>query len=110
MIIGVFQLGADQVEVIVDKENTMFRDASSGTTTTIQGLKLSKAWVIKEHPDLKDDDEWKKKAIERLKVHIKKFKTETQKINYIKDELEKHGYTPLYKQKAGWRPTKFWCQ
>lgn len=107
MIIAVFQLGSEQVEVIVDKENIMFRDAGSGTTTTIHGLKLSKQGVITEHPDLKDDPEWKKKAIERLKKHLKKFKTELQKVNYIKDELEKHGYTPLYKQRAGWRPEKF---
>lgn len=107
MIIGVFQLGGDQVEVIIDKENTMFRDTSSGTTTTIHGLKLNKPGVIKEHPDLKEDAEWKLKAIDRLKEHIKSFKTEDKKINYIKDELSKHGYTPLFKQKAGWRPAKF---
>ena len=41
--------------VIIDKDNTMFRDTSSMTTTTIHGLKLSKEGVIKEHPDLKDD-------------------------------------------------------
>ena len=107
MIIAVFELGGDQVEVIVDSNNIMFRDAGSGTTTTIHGLKLDKSGVIREHPDLKDDDEWKKKAIERLKEHIKKFKTEIQKINYIKDELEKFGYTPLYFQRAGHRPEKF---
>lgn len=107
MIIGVFELGGDQVEVIVDKDNIMFRDTSSGTTTTIHGLKLNKAGVIKEHPDLKNDDDWRKKVIERLKEHVKTFKTENQKINYIKDELEKFGYTPLFKQRAGWRPQKF---
>lgn len=107
MIIGVFQLGGEVIEVIVDKNNIMFRDASSGTTTTIHGLKLDKSGVIREHPDLKGDDEWKKKAIERLKEHIKKFKTEIQKINYIKDELEKFGYTPMYFQRAGHRPKKF---
>ncbi len=107
MIIGVFELGSDIVETIVDKDNIMFRDASSGTTTTIHGLKLSKAGVIKEHPDLKDSEDWKKKAIERLKEHIKKFNTEIQKINYIKDELKKFGYTPLYSQRAGFRPKQF---
>jgi len=105
--IATFRLGGDIVEVIIDGGNTMFRDTSSGTTTTIHGLKLSKAGVMKEHPDLKEDEDWGKKAIERLKQHIKKFKTEDQKINYIKDELSKHGYTPLFKQKAGFRPKKF---
>lgn len=107
MIIGTFMLGGEVVEVIVDSNNIMFRDAGSGTTTTIHGLKLDKAGVIREHPDLKNDDEWKKKAIERLKIYIKKFKTEIQKINYIKDELEKFGYTPMYFQRAGHRPKKF---
>ncbi len=107
MIIAAFELGPDQVEVIVDRYNILFRETASGTTTTIQGLKLSKAGVIKEHPDLEGDDEWKKKAIERLKKHIKKFKTEMQKINYIKDELSKHGYRPLFFQRAGFRPKQF---
>jgi len=107
MIISVFELGGDQVEVIVDSNNIMFRDTSSGTTTTIHGLRLNKPGVIKEHPDLKDDDDWKKKAIERLKEHVKKFPSEIQKVNYIKDELSKHGYKPLYFQRAGHRPKKF---
>ena len=105
--LGTFKLGGEIIEVIIDADNTMFRDTSSGTTTTIHGLKLSKAGVMKEHPDLKDDQEWREKAINRLKEHIKKFKTENQKINYVKDELIKHGYTPMFKQRAGFRPQKF---
>lgn len=85
----------------------MFRDTSSGVTTTIHGLRLNKAGAIKEHPDLKDDKEWKKKTIERLKQHMKKFKTENQKINYIKNELTKHGYTAKFKQRAGFRAERF---
>jgi len=107
MIIAVFKIGGDVVEVIVDTNNIMFRDAGSGTTTTIHGLKLDKSGVIKEHPDLKDDEDWKKKAIERLKKHIKKFRTEIQKVNYIRGELEKFGYTPLFFQRAGHRPKRF---
>ena len=107
MIQGTFQLGGDQISVIVDGNNVMFCDTSSGTTTTIHGLRLSKGGVIKEHPDLKDDENWKKKAIGRLKNHIKTFKTEDSKINYIRDELEKHGYKGLFKQRAGHRPKKF---
>lgn len=107
MIIGTFQMGGDIVETIIDTDNIMFRDTSSGTTTTIHGLKLSQTGVIKEHPDLKDDEDWKKKAIDRLKEHIKKFKTENQKMKYIKDELTKHGYQPLFFQRAGFRPERF---
>jgi len=107
MIFGNFRLGGDEVEVIIDESNIMFRDTSSGTTTTIHGLKLSKGGVIKEHPDLKDDDNWRKKAIERLKEHTKKFKTEKDKLNYIVEELSKHGYEPRFFQRAGHRPQKF---
>lgn len=107
MIIGLFQLGGDQVEVIIDKDNTMFRDTSSGTTTTIHGLQLNKPGVMKEHPDLKDNEDWRKIAIERLKQHMKKISSEDAKINYVKNELTKHGYTPMFKQKAGWRPQLF---
>ncbi len=107
MIIGTFKLGSEIVEVIIDGDNTLFRDTASGTTTTIHGLKLSKAGAIKEHPDLKDDEEWKTKTLDRLKEHIKKLKTEDKKINYIKDELAKHGYESMFKQKAGFRPTRF---
>lgn len=107
MIIGAFQIGGDQSEIIIDGNNTMFRDTASGTKTTIHGLKINKAGAIKEHPDLKDDEEWKEKTLDRLKEHIKKLKTEDSKINYAKDELVKFGYTPLFKQKAGFRPKRF---
>ena len=107
MIQGTFQLGGDQIEVIIDAGNTLFRDTSSGTTTTIHGLKLNQAGAIKEHPDLKDDPEWKEKTIDRLKEHMKNLNTEDKKINYVKDELVKHGYLPMFKQRAGHRPIKF---
>ena len=106
MIKGTFRLGGDIFHVVVDKGSILFTD-SSGVITTVEGLKLSHSGVIKEHPDLIDDDEWRKKALERLKEHIKKFKTEQMKINYVKDELKKHGYVPMYKQQAGFRPQKF---
>jgi len=106
MIMGTFQLGGDLIEIIIKDNNTLFRDTSSGTTTTIGGLKLSKSGVIREHPDLKNDEKWKEKAIKRLKEHLKTFKTDKNKMNYIKEELIKHGYTPLFKQRAGFRPEK----
>lgn len=104
---GVFHFGGDEIHVIVEGNNIMFMDSNTQAMTTIEGLKLSKAGVIKEHPDLEGDDEWKKKAIERFKDYAKKFNTEDDKLNYIKYELTKHGYEPKFKQKAGWRPQKF---
>lgn len=107
MIKGTFKLSQDVVEVIVDGNNLMFFDVSSGLITTIEGLRLDKFGVIEEFPDLNEDDNWRKKAIERLKEHMKKFDKELDKMNYVKDELIKFGYIPLYKQKAGFRSEKF---
>lgn len=101
-----FRYGGDLVSVIVDKNNLLFVD-SSGNTTTIQGLKLNHSGVIEEHPDLKDDDNWRKKAIERLKNHIQNIQTEMEKIKYVKEELTKFGYEALYYQRNGFRPTKW---
>jgi len=107
MIKGTFQLGGDIINVIVDKNNVMFTDANN-VITTIEGLKLNRQGVIREFPDLKDDENWNKKAIERFKKHIQTYSTENSKLNYIMDELKKHGYIPLYKQRAGFRPQKFY--
>jgi len=85
----------------------MFYDVSSQMITTIEGIKLDKSGVIKEFPDLKDDEEWRKKSIERLKEHMKKYETEQEKLDYVKLELIKFGWKPLYSQIAGFRPKKF---
>jgi len=85
----------------------MFFDIGSGMMTTVEGLRLSKSGSIKEFPDLKRDDEWKKKTIERLKDKMKTYNTEMEKMEYIKLELVKQGYTPLFYQRGGFRPKKF---
>lgn len=107
MIRGTFRLGGDIIEAIIDETNLFFRDLSSGTITTIEGLKLSRVGTIKQFPDLEEDKDWKEKGIKRFKEHLKKLRIESQKIEYIKEELLKHGYTPLIKQKAGFRPERF---
>lgn len=107
MIKSTYRLGGDNTEVIVRRDELMFFDVGAGVMTTLDGLKISKGGVIKEFPDLEEDDEWKKKAIERLKENIKKYKTEMDKTNYVKDELIKFGYEPLFYQRAGHRPKKF---
>lgn len=84
----------------------MFADLQ-GTVTTIEGLKLNRQGVIDEFPDLKDKKNWKEEAVNRFKKHIKKFKLEKDKLNYIKEELRNHGYVPLFWQKAGFRTQKF---
>lgn len=107
MIKGTFEFGSDVVEAVIDGNNLMFMDVSSGLITSPEGLRIDRNGVIKEFPDLEDDEEWKKKAIERLKEHMKSFDTEDKKLNYIKEELVKNGYDALFKQRAGFRPTKF---
>ena len=106
MIKGTFEFAKERADVIVDGNNLLFYD-SNGMMTTIDGLRIDKTGVIKEFPDLENDDDWKKKAIERLKEHIKEIKTETETLDYVKEELEKFGWVPLYKQRAGHRPAKW---
>jgi hypothetical protein len=106
MIKATFRLGGEHTEAIIDGNNLMFSD-TTGTITTIEGLKLSMGGVIKEFPDLENDKEWRRKALDRFKEHYKKMKGENEKLNYVKGELEKHGYIPLFKQRAGFRPQKF---
>lgn len=104
---GTFKLGGEVVKVVVDGNNLFFNDTSSQMTTTVEGLKFSKAGVLIEHPDLENNKEWKQIAIDRLKEHLKSIKKEEDKLNYVKDELMKHGYIPLFRQRKGHRERKF---
>lgn len=72
----------------------------------IEGLKLDFQGTIREFPDLKDDLEWSKKAIERFKAHIKTLDDEDKIADYIIYELRNKGYTPKLKQVAGFRPRR----
>jgi hypothetical protein len=107
MIHAQFKLAGDIFDIIVDGNNLMFQDIGTGMITSVEGLRLSKAGVLKEHPDLKDDSDWKKIAIDRLKEHVKKYRTEMEKVHYVKDELNKFGYDALMYQQAGFRPKRF---
>jgi len=106
MIKGTFRMGGDLLDVVINNNNILFTDAS-GVITTIEGIRLSKSGIIKENPDLENDDDWKAKGIDRFKKYVNKIKTENKKIEYVKDELQKHGYQPMFKQRGGFRPTKF---
>ena len=102
-----FRYGGEIVAVIIRGNELLFHNTSSLMTTPIDGLKLNKSGVIKEFPELKDDEEWKKKSIKKFKDHIKSLDGEINKMNYIKEDLKKYGYVPLYFQRAGHRPKKF---
>lgn len=107
MIKLTLRLGGENQEVIIRGNELLFFDIPSGAITTLEGLKLDKSGALKEFPDLKDDDDWKKKTIERLKEKMKGFKTERKKMDYVKEELIKFGYEPLYYQRAGHRHKQF---
>lgn len=107
MIKGTMFLGQEVIEVIVRGNELLFFDVSSGMISPVEGLRIKKSGVVKQFPDLEEDDEWKQKAIQRLKGHMKEFKTEEQRLNYVKDELLQYGYEPKIVQRAGFR-TKKW--
>ena len=107
MIKGSLRLGGDLIEVVIRENELLFFDVSSGVMSPIEGVQIKKSGVVKQFPDLENDGEWKKKAIERLKEHMKTFPTEEKKLNYVGEELEKSGYEKLIIQRAGFR-TKKW--
>ena len=94
----------EKVIVIVDGNEVRLGQTNFGAvTTTIDGLKLNHIGVIKEHPDLKDNPDWRKIVIERFKEHIKSLRTEDDVVDYIKNDLKKYGYIPRLKKKKGFR-------
>jgi hypothetical protein len=107
MIGTIFQFGSEMVEVRIDRTDCLFRTKDyGGAFSPIDGLKLEKTGVIKEFPELKDNDAWRKIAIERFKEKIKNYETERQRMEYVKEDLKKYGYIPLYEQEKGKRPKK----
>ena len=107
MIKATLKLGSELIEVIVKGNDLMFFDISTGQITGLTGINYNKGNVIKEFPDLENDDDWKKKAIERLKEHIKQFDKEEDKLNYVITDLEKYGYEVKFIQQSGFRPKKY---
>ena len=105
-IVGTFESPIGDTFVKIDGNNILFMD-DKGTITTLEGLKFDKSGVIREFPDLKDDEDWRKKAMDRLKEHIKTFESEKDKMEYVRNELEKFGNKPLYYIQNGFRPKKW---
>lgn len=105
-IVGTFQLASEIIKVIIDGSNLMFMDMNNNIAV-LEGLKISYQGVINEFPDLKNNENWKKIAIERLKEKVKSFNTEHERLYYVKEELIKFGYDALFFQKKGWRVEKF---
>lgn len=107
MIRCIFRLGGQLQEVIIRGDELLFCDLNTGMITSLAGLRLSRTGVIKEFPDLDGKENWKEEAIKRFEENFKKYETEIQKVNYVKSELVKQGYEPMYWQRAGFRPSTF---
>lgn len=104
MIDVLFSFGNETVLVRIDGSNIHLANSEYGAMmATIDGIRLSKSGVIKEFPDLADDNDWRAKAIYRFKEKLKSFSTEEERVTYVIDDLSKHGYKPIFKQKIGFR-------
>jgi len=107
MIDLIFYYAQEIVFIRIQGNHISFSSGSNGNlSSTIEGLKLNKAGVIKEHPDLKDREDWKEEAIKRFKELVKSFSNEEAVAEYVIQDLKKYGYTPKWKQKQGFRRVK----
>lgn len=106
MIQLLFEKASQRVGIEIKGENVVFFDFSSMLKARMEGLKLNYEGVIKEHPDLKDNPEWQKITIDRLKEHIKKMNGEWERADYVIKELKKWQWKPLFMQREGFRPVK----
>lgn len=96
----------DRIAVRIIGENVLFINLETNMMSPIEGLKINKQGVIKEHPDLKDNPEWKQIAIQRFVDKVKSFKSEEERYEFMIKELKDMGYVPMYKQRNGFRPEK----
>ena len=104
MIDLIFYHGTDLVFVRVEGHTLKFTTSlQSNKWASIDGLKLDYSGVIREFPELENEENWREEAIFRLKSKLQNFKTEDDVVIYVIDELKKYGYIPKYKMKKGHR-------
>ena len=104
MIDLIFYYGSEIIFVRIDNFDIKFSNSIYGAIwAPIDGLKLSKSGVIKEHPDLEFAADWKEQAIKRFKIKLHELGTEEEICKYIIEDLRKYGYVPKFKQKQGFR-------
>lgn len=101
-ITAFFEYYGHRIEAVAIKDTLVFLSEDGRP----MGLQLDYNGVLLEHPDLKDNPEWKKIAIERLMAHVKSLGSEDKTIDYVVSELKPKGYKPLFKRKDGFRPIK----
>lgn len=104
MIGIIFQFGGEVVETRINGTNIQFKTSVYGSQfVPFEQLYLSKEGVIKEFPDLENDDMWRQKAIQRFKDEMSKLGNENKIADYLIKDLQKYGYIPKYRQKQGFR-------
>lgn len=107
MIELTFKQANEIVLVRISGKNVQFGTTTFGAALAdISGLRLDYIGTVREFPDLKDDLDWRKKAIQRFKDHISSLSDEEHIAEYIIFELKTKGYTPMLKQKAGFRAVR----
>lgn len=108
MIGVIFQFGNEFITVEVRGTELLFRTSEyNSQAAPLESLQLNHAGVIKEFPDLAGADDWKEKALERLKMKIKDMASEIERINYVITDLKTFGYIPYAYQKQGHRVKRF---
>lgn len=104
MIDLLFNQENEIVLVRIQGQTVMFGSTIYGAKLAdIAGLKLDFHGTIRSFPDLERDLQWKEKAVERFKKHIKTLKDEDAIADYVIEELRTKGYRPKLKQKQGFR-------
>ena len=105
MITILFGFANEKILVTIRGERITFANTMFGAVESdIEGIQLSHQGVIKEFPDLKDNENWKAEAVKRFKEKISNLKTEQERANYIIEDLEKYGYKIEKIQRGGFRP------
>ena len=105
MIELLLKFGSEVILVVVKGNSVSFGNTTyGGQMATIEGLKLNKSGVLKEFPDLKDNEDWRHETIIRFKEKIKELHDEDKVVEYVINDLKKFGYVPYRKKKQGFRP------
>jgi hypothetical protein len=74
MIEIIFERGLELTLVVINGHTVRFgKQEERNILADIDGLRIDKEGVVKEFPDLKEDPDWRKKAINRFKNKIKEI-------------------------------------
>lgn len=91
MIEMIFQLLNELMCVKIVGERVVFGN-NPQMLVPIDNVALSKAGVLEEFPDLKDNKDWKKQAVKRFKEHMRSLGSEENIAVYVQNDLSKKGW------------------